>query len=410
MPVVRITKNAVEAASPTSRDHFLWDDRLSGFGVKVTPAANKVFLYQYRMGGRGSKVRRFTIGRYGKLTVEQARKRAELLASDVTRGVDPQQHKVTARNLAAELAFRPYVERFREGLLEREWKTHRSAYNTLLRHAVPILGDTPLTDISRRDVRALLDNLSAKPATAFNLFAILRRLFNWAVEREDLNASPIEGLRPPPKPKARHRVLSDDELLLVWQATGALGYPFCALIRILILTGARLNEVAGMDWAELNRETASWSLPANRAKNARQAENALSRAAVKILDEVAARSGLEGRWPQSGFVFSTTGRTPVSGFSKAKARLDRAVKEEATAAGLPAPADWRLHDLRRTLATGFQKLGERLEVTEAVLNHVSGSRGGIVGIYQRYDWHREKRVALEKWALHLETLLSAKLA
>lgn len=407
MSAKRISKAAIDAVTPSERDQFIWDGRLSGFGVKITRGGAKVFIYQYRMGGRGAKVRRFTIGKYGKLTVEQARKKAEMLALDVANGVDPQQEKVAARVKAVDLAFDAYVALFTEKCLAVEWQaTHKYVSSLLTKYAVPALRGKPLPDITRRDVRHVLEPVADKVATASNLFAVMRRLFTWAVEREDIDRSPIEGMRPPPKPTSRDRVLSDSELALVWRGADALGYPFGPMVQMLILTGARRDEVAALEWSELDRVRRSWALPSSRSKNALRAENALSNAAVGVLDVVAARSQVADGWPSSGFVFSTTGATPVSGYSRAKRRLDREIADIAKAIGASPPEPWRLHDLRRTLATGLQRLGVRLEVTEAVLNHVSGSRGGIVGVYQRHNWKDEKRAALEAWARHIEGLLT----
>jgi integrase len=409
MSAKRITKTAIDAIVPSDRDQFIWDGRLSGFGVKITRGGAKVFIFQYRMGGRGAKVRRFTIGKYGKLTVEQARKKAELLALDVANGVDPQQEKLAARVKAVDLAFDAYVGLFTEKCLKVEWQaTHKYVSSLLTQHAVPVLRSKPLPDITRRDVRQVIEKVADKTATASNLFAVLRRMFSWAVEREDLERSPFEGMRPPPKPASRDRVLSDEELALIWRGADALGYPFGPMVQLLILTGARRDEIAAMDWSELDRDARGWVLPAARAKNSQRSENVLSRPAVEILDGIAARSLRKDTWPRAGFVFSTTGTTPVSGYSRAKRRLDREVADIAKAEGKQPPAPWRLHDLRRTLATGLQRLGVRFEVTEAVLNHVSGSRGGVAGIYQRHDWADEKRAALEAWSRHVKVLLAGK--
>ncbi|MEI6641923.1 MAG: integrase arm-type DNA-binding domain-containing protein [Novosphingobium sp.] len=407
MPTVRITKTSVDAAQPEAKDWMLWDDRLGGFGLKVTPAGSKVYVYQYRMGGRGAKVRRFTIGKHGKLTTDGARKKAEMLALSVANGIDPQREKVREVRKAIDLAFKPYVERFYQECLLKEWAaTHKYVYSLLASYAVPVIGNTPLPDITRKDIKAALAPVLDKTATASNLFAVLRRMFSWAVEQEDIDRSPIEGMKPPPLPPSRDRVLSDDELALVWRGTDELGYPFGPLVRLLILTGARREEVAAMEWSELDRTAGTWSLPACRAKNAQAAENALSGAALTVLDGLAERIGVSGRWPRKGFVFSTTGETSVSGYSRAKRRLDKIVIDLASEDEMTPPEPWRLHDLRRTLATGLQRLGVRLEVTEAVLNHISGSRSGIVGIYQRHNWKDEKRAALEAWATHVDRVLT----
>jgi integrase len=152
-----------------------------------------------------------------------------------------------------------------------------------------------------------------------------------------------------------------------------------------------------MDWSELDRHAMLWTLPASRTKNGKAQLVPLSSGAIDVLDDVAK----DGAWPSKGLVFSTTGRTPVSGFTKPKRRLDEWLRKEC-----PNAAPWRVHDIRRTIATGLQRLGVRFEVTEAVLNHVSGSRSGIAGVYQRYNWAAEKRAALDSWAKHLMSVAS----
>ncbi len=206
----------------------------------------------------------------------------------------------------------------------------------------------------------------------------------------------MEGLAAPIGAPARDRVLSDEELALLWGNTNLIGPPFGPLFRLLILTGQRREEVAGMGWSELDRASASWLIPAFRTKNRKAQLVPLSASAIEVLDGMACPNG----WPRMGFVFSTTGKTPVSGFSKAKRRLDELMKADLENRFLP----WRAHDIRRTLATGLQRLGVRFEVTEAVLNHVSGARSGVAGVYQRYDWAIEKRAALDSWARHLNSL------
>lgn len=394
MPSVNLTKTVVTEAKPGGKDAFLWDEKVPGFGLKVTPAGAKVFIYQYRLGGRGSPVRRYTIGKFVPFTVEQARKRAEDLAHMVRKQIDPQREKVETARRNVDLAFKPYVERFAEGYLQSRWRSsHRDGHALLLNYAVPILGNRPITDIQRSDVRSVIAATEGKVATAHLLFAVLRRMFRWAVNEGDLSRSPMEGMEAPPLPTSRDRVLADAELVEVWRATEQTPYPFGPMVRLLILTGARRDEIACLDWAELDRTARIWKLPPARAKNNIAAMQPLSELAIAELDSIAKGEG----WPTDGLVFTTTGKTAVSGFSKAKARLDKL-------ADLKAP--WRLHDLRRTVATGLQRLGVRFEVTEAVLNHVSGARSGVAGIYQRHDWANEKATALQAWADHVAGLLA----
>ena len=249
----------------------------------------------------------------------------------------------------------------------------------------------------------MLDRLSDRPAVQRHSFAALRKLFRWAVSRGDIDRSPMEGMAQPSGVPSRDRVLDDTELALAWQAAAGLSKPFDAFFRLLILTGQRRDEVASLRWSELDRDGAEWCLPASRTKNGVSHIVPLSPMAKALLDDVAGK----GEWPRKGFVLSTTGKTPISGFSKAKGKLDASItvleiesseQQERERRDIPP---WRTHDIRRTVATGLQRLGVRLEVTEAVLNHVSGSRSGIVGVYQRHDWKAEKRAALEAWAEHV---------
>ena len=178
----------------------------------------------------------------------------------------------------------------------------------------------------------------------------------------------------------------------------SVGWPFGPIVRLLILTGARRDEVAQMEWREVDLDRAVWTLPASRSKNRREHTIPLSDMAIDVLRSLP-------RIERSGLVFTTNARTPVSGFSKAKPALDRAMAELAGEEASRIPG-WVLHDLRRTVATNLQRLGVRLEVTEAVLNHVSGSRAGIVGVYQKHDYAAEKSAALEAWARRLDAIVS----
>lgn len=399
MSTGRITKTSADALAAVTRDTFLWDDQLRGFGLRATPNGARSYVFQYRMGGRESPSRRYTIGRHGSpWTPQTARREAERIAMLVHQRVDPVQADHERRRQAVDLAFESYVDTFVDLYLKKRWKQWPLGAGVLRREAVPVLRRKPLPLIKRSDLSLVWDRLADRPAVARLTHATLRKLFRWAVSRGDLERSPLEGVDPPPPVAARDRVLSDDELAMVWWGCDELGYPFGDLLRLLIMTGQRREEVASLGWHELDRAKALWTLPAARAKNGKPHLVPLTSQAIEQLDHIA--GGEE--WPGSGLVFSTNGKTSVSGFSKAKRRLDeylvRAVGEGR------AVEPWRVHDIRRTVATNLQRLGVRFEVTEAVLNHVSGSRGGIAGVYQRHDWAEEKRAALALWAGHLKSM------
>ena len=200
-------------------------------------------------------------------------------------------------------------------------------------------------------------------------------------------------------------MLSDPELAEVWQASESLGWPFGPIVRLLILTGARREEIGALQWPEIDLEAASIALDGSRTKNGEPRTIPLSALALEIAKGVPRVKPEKGCPP---YTFTTTGRTSVSGWSKAKTLLDRAIADNRRERRInETMADWRLHDLRRTCATGLQRLGTRLEVIEAVLGHIGGSRAGVVGVYQRHAFEPEKRAALDAWARHVAGLASA---
>ena len=270
-----------------------------------------------------------------------------------------------------------------------------------------------LAHITRAHVHEMLDEIvdSGRPIRANRVFAQTRKMCRWAISRGIIDRSPCEGLTAPSPETKRDRVLDDAEIGLVWAAFNAIGWPFGPIGKLLLLTGARRDEVASMRWSEVNLEAKTWTIAKGRSKNGVVHMVPLSDAAVKIIES------LERIESKLGLVFSVTGRTPVSGFSRAKAAIDKAVleimKDEAEARGddpaeVRSRAHWTIHDLRRTVATNLQKLGVRLEVTEAVLGHVSGSRAGIVGVYQRHTWAAEKHQALDAWARRLDAIVEGR--
>jgi integrase len=208
-----------------------------------------------------------------------------------------------------------------------------------------------------------------------------RACFQWAIKRGSINSNPFVDV--PLKPVVRReRVLTDKELSAVWQATSKAS-TFHSIVRMLAVTAQRRDEVAEMAWSEISDDLTTWTIPAARAKNNQDNIVPLSPGAQEILRAASRYEGNPLCFPGD--------RGPFSGWSKSKDRLDKA----------SGVSEWRLHDLRRTAATGLQRLGIRLEITEAILNHTAGSRAGIVGLYQRHTWADEKRAALAAWGAHV---------
>jgi integrase len=249
-----------------TRDTFLWDDELRGFGLKVTAAGSKSFVFQYRMGGREAKTRRWTIGSYGSpWSPATARTEAERIATLVAKGIDPADADRERRRQAVDLAFETYAAKFEGSCAGPGWK--RMVERTLRIHAVPILGKKALPLITRADISEVLDRLpTGQQALRRNTFAVLRRLFRWAVGRGDLERSPCEGMETPAAVKARDRVLDDGELLRVWLASANAGKLFGPIVRLLIVTGQRREEVTGLRWDEVDRAKRVWTLPGSRSK------------------------------------------------------------------------------------------------------------------------------------------------
>ena len=274
-----------------------------------------------------------------------------------------------------------------------------------------------MPEITRADIARALDRIPlSQPAVRRITFAVLRMLFKWAMGRGDIDANPLEGMQAPPTATSRDRVLSDEELALALHAAAEIEAPFGQFYRMLFATGQRREEVAGLDWSEIDGASELWTLPAERSKNGEANLIPLNRHATAVLVELAPRDDKgETKWPRRGLIFTTTGETAISGYSRAKSRLDARMLELARKDAEEAGEDpetvklapWRLHDARRTLATALQRLGVRFEVTEAILNHTAGaSRSGVAAVYQRHGWGPEKRAALDAWAAHCDKVLA----
>ncbi len=270
----------------------------------------------------------------------------------------------------------------------RDW---RETERVLTREFGTRWGRHAVGAITKNEVTGAIDSIVARgsPGSAARSFAIVRRFFNWCVERGTIEVSPCQGLRSPTAPNARERVLGDEELRAVWSASLAMGYPFGTVVQLLTLTAQRKGEVVGCEWSELDLKTGTWTIPAERNKSKRTHTVALSRLTSEIVETI---PRLHERW----LFPSEEGEGLISGFSKWKDRLD-------VASGVP---EWRLHDLRRTAATGMARLGVAPHVIERILNHTTGILGGVAGIYNRFQYLPEMRAALELWAEHIAKVVS----
>lgn len=438
----RLTNNIVLKAKAPAAGRREIPDGGTGLYLVVHASARRTWVFRYRAGGRTAK---YTLGRVRVLeageteptgapaagdpiTLGQAREQAAALQRRVSRGEDPAAEKRGATTDAPKTfgeAFELFV------ILHARTKTRATTAaeteRLVARWVMPKWKRRPLAEIRRKDIVPLLDEVVAKgaPVSANGVLAAIRKFFNWCVERGYLEQSPCTTVKKPTNVVARDRVLTDEELAWVWRGAERQGYPYGSLIQTLILTGQRRGEVTNMLWSELDLAARVWRLPSHRVKNGRTHDVPLSDAVIAILKELPRFDG------EPDYVFATGARrfgtsgqddegprqlASFSGFSKSRDELNQIVldlrREAAAAAGgdaedVKAFADWRVHDLRRTVATGMARLGVAQPVVEKVLNHQSGSFAGIVGVYQRYEYAKEKREALDGWAKHVSAQLGA---
>ena len=388
---MKLTQVRIEGLKcpPEKRDVLVFDDEQRGLGVRVTASGSKTFLAQYAFHGQK---RRIPLGSCSGVSLAKARDAVRAIMGDVAKGIDPAAERKKA---AAEARVKAAHEALTLSALLSDWQalhlaSKRPRYASeavrAVRNAFPRYLDLPAADLDRAIAVKTLDAMARKGSAsmAARTAAYGKAAYGWAVKRGAVSVNPFLNLPVAPTPR-RERVLFDDELAALWRATDGAG-PFNGIMRLLLLTGQRREEVAGMTWTELSNDLSTWTIPANRAKNAATHIVPLSAPAQELLRGV----------HRFGELVFPGLRGAFNGWSKAKTALD--AKSGVT--------NWRLHDLRRTAATGLQRLGVRLEVTEQVLNHVSGSRAGIVGVYQRHDFASEKRAALEAWGEHALAIIN----
>lgn len=415
MALQRITERSIRAlkaeAARTGKVAFAWDTDQKGFGVKASPHGACSYVVQKWIGGRGGKAQRMVIGHFPDKPLEDARRDAGKHSSKVTDGVDviterKRNRQAIRDTINTELA--STVDLFIAKKSNPDSRYWSETARLLKTQVVPVLGATmPVSGISKAAVRSLIEAKEEHhPGAARNIFAALRPFFKWCVERDLIGASPMDDLSPPDVLASRDRILTPDEIKVFWVATCNMPYPFGPFYQLLLLTAQRREEVAAMWWPEIDLGAAVWIIPKERTKNGKEHLVHLSPDALSIL------SFLKKAHTNGSFVFTTNGKTPISGYSKAKAKLDDLC---ALAAETYFPeflpqifhSGWRVHDLRRTAASGMAELGFQPHIVERVLNHISGAQGGLVGVYQRFEYADERKRALHAWANQIATINGA---
>ena len=355
---------------------WLWDDRVVGFGAR---RQTQGVFYYVRYRHNGAQIIK-SIGRHGALTPDTARNEAKRLLGVVAGGADP-----FAKVLAAE-GFAPEIERYlqrKHAVLKPRGYDDVARY--LRKHAAP-LHQLALAEINRKTIAVLLGQIESGsgPVARNRLRSALSGFFSWCVAEGLLEINPVTGTAKAAESGGRERVLRPEELKALLRVLPEINEGFADVLGLLLLTGQRRNEIGKLTWTEFDAKRSLIVLAPARTKNGRLHELPLSRQALAILQAQPRRNSTE-------FVFANRGFTD---WDKGKARLDRKL----------AIAPWTLHDLRRTAATGMAELGVQPHIIEAVLNHVSGHKGGVAGIYNRARYEGEMRGALQRWADHVEAI------
>ena len=370
-------------------ERIIWDAERRGLGIRIRASGARTWVIRPPRKGGASKLH--ALGSVEAMSLASARLTAEEKLAEAAGGIDPTKAKAEARKQAA-LTFGSLIERYiadKEGAGRRP-STIGNLKNHLNAHWLP-LHDRPLNGITRADISKRHRELVTAhgPHAADRARSILSTFYVWAAMEGMADGNPVENTRTATVPTRRDRTLNDVELAAIWQACR--DDDFGRIVRLLVLTGQRRNEVAGLARSELQLASSAWILPAARSKNHRPHEIPLAPLTLEILAPAIEREGRE--------LLFGDGEGAFSGFSKAKAALG---KRLAGAAG-----EWNIHDLRRTCATGMANLGVQPHIVEAVLNHISGSKAGVAGIYNRAVYRDEKRVALNLWAEHVAALVNA---
>jgi integrase len=390
-----LTAKKIENIRPGDERQEIADGGCRGLYLVVQPSGRKSWAVRYRFNG---KPRKLTLD--GIASLAEARKAATNALHELELGNDPAGLKFDAKaakeraaaaragdtvdNLTAQ-----FIERWaKKQTRENSWRMTQRIFE---RFVLPAWGGRSIHDIKRRDVIDLVEGVADDtPVLANRVHAALSKFFNWLVSRDVIVASPCAGVARPSKERPRDRILNDDEIKAVWTAGDEISGPAGALVKMLLLTGQRRGEVAGMCRTEIDEDI--WTLTPERTKNGQKHSVPLSRQAMTIIESSLHIVG-------GDYVFPGARGGRLAGFSRIKDALDARAKLKVR---------WTLHDLRRTVASGLARIGATLPVIERVLNHRGGSFAGIVGVYQRHDYAAEGRTALQRWADHIDDVVSGK--
>jgi integrase len=396
----RAIKSLANKPAKEGKTYDVPDGIVPGLAVRVMPSGQRTFVLVARFPGRKNPTRR-AIGAYGAITLDTARERARKWLDLIRRGIDPQVQEERERLAELRKQAHTFTAVAEEFIRVHVSKTRKAVgvEHSIRREFIARWGERPIAEITPKDILDVIDDAVKRgaPYMAHNLFGYARTLFGWAISRPDygLETSPCDRLKPKRvigKKEARQRILSDKEISALWSSADAMGYPYGPVIKLLLLTGQRLNEVARATWSEFDLDRRMWTIPGQRMKAGAAHTVPLSDAALEVLRELP-------RLKQGSHLFSTTfGEMPVNGFSRAKRRLDELMTER-----LGAIEEFRFHDIRRTMRTGLSALPIPDRVRELVIAH---AQPGLHQVYDRHKYDDEKRAALDLWATRLMAIVT----
>lgn len=382
-----LTDSMVRAAQAKASRYDIFDARMRGLGLRVGTGGTKSFFVMRRVNGR---MQRRTLGAYPSLTLADARTMAAQELARMAQGVEGK----PTNELRFSEVYADWLARD-----QAENRTLRQVRSAMEAHVLPKLGNHKIGDVRKSDIIRLVDGLAdaGKGTQGNRVLAHIKRLFTWALKRDLVDKNPATDIEKVAREVSRDRVLTPEELGKIIHATHALGYPFGPYIRLLLLVAQRRDQVAEMRWEEIDLGAQTWAIPGARMKNRDAHQVQLSDQAISILSALP-------RFEETDLVFpATTSRSkgvrrPISGFSKAKLRLD----------GLSGVSDWRLHDFRRAFAShATERLGVSPFVADKILAHKTGVIRGVAAIYNRAEYLGERRKSLQVWADWLDELSTA---
>jgi integrase len=399
MPRVALTDRFVSGIKATEQTDY-FDELAStrGLALRVSKHGQRTWTFLFTPPGE-TKRARMTLGTYPATSLAQARTLAIEARGQLEQDKDPR--TFLAAQAAGTTTVAALIESYLDKRARPNLRTADEMERRLAKNVTPIIGNIRLADLHKRDMNRVVDPILKRGSRieAARVFEDLRAIVRWAVARGDIDANPFDGMQKPEGSRPRERALTDDEVVKVWTGlTKTLARsPACQrIVKLCLLTAQRVGEVSGMETAEVDFVDSNWTIPAARSKNKHQHVVPLTDAAIAIIRQALADAGRGGK-----FVFpdkAAVGPLPPTAVAKTLRRAEKRF-------GIP---HWTAHDLRRTAVSAMGKLGVPPIVRGHIINHRSVTKAGVtLGVYDQYDYTKEKRSALELWASHLEGMVGA---